>query len=155
MFTYENGLIVAALLYVYYLFNLVITINSTAERNLNKVGERHSWLTLRPKPMEAPDFVSTLHKKIIKFLVVALFQGLFVFLGWVGVLINIVLTFYYLAKDYGAPATIKEFRWKIRNVDLEFDEIIREFIKVRGLRSEEFDKVKEEMTAVINQRRGA
>ena len=38
MFTYENGLIVSFLLYCFYVFNLLMTINSLAEKNLNKVN---------------------------------------------------------------------------------------------------------------------
>ena len=153
MFTYENGLIVSFLLYCFYVFNLLMTINSLAEKNLNKVGERYSWLTLKPKLMDSNDFDRPFIKKVGKFSLVIVWHGLFVFLSWLNVCINVGYFFYSRYKDSGAPQVVKEFRWKLRNLDMTFDEICLELIKVKGLELEDFDVVKEELIEFVNKRR--
>lgn len=145
MFSYENGLVVSALMYVYYIINLLISINSQLERNLNKVGERISWLSLRAKPMNAGDLHPPSWKIVGKFVFIAIFQGIFVLLSWVNVLINVMVMAYGISKDRGVPTEIREFRWKLKNQDLSFDEIIRETMKVKGIAPELFESAKAEM----------
>lgn len=151
--TYENGLFVSFLLYCYYVLNLIIILNSLGERNLNKVGERHSWLTLKPKPMDASDFDRPLLKKVGKFLFVITWQGLFVFLSWLNVLINLGYLIHSYYKDSGAPQAVKDFRWKLRNIDMTFDEIVLELIKVKDFQPEDFDDLKAELLEFVAQRR--
>lgn len=153
MFSYENGLLVSFFLYCYYIFNLILTLNSTAEQNLNKVGERHSWLSLKPKLMDSSDFDRPFIKKIGKFIFVVVWHGLFVFLSWFNVCMAVGYIFYIRYIDSGAPKAVKEFRWKLRNLDMTFDEICLELIKVKGLELEDFDAVKLELIEFINERR--
>jgi hypothetical protein len=76
---------------------------------------------------------------------VALFQGIFVLLSWLNVVINILMMAYNISKDRGVPNEIKAFRWKMKNQDLSFDEIVRESMKANGVAPELFETVKEEM----------
>lgn len=145
MFSYENGVILSALLYVYYLLNLLVSINSQLERNLNKVGERLGWLTLTIKPMRESDVKRTTVGSVGKFIFIVIWQGIFIFLSWVNVFIYIATVAYRISKDSGAPKEVKEFRWKLRNRDMTFDEIISETMKVKGIDESKFEEVKEEM----------
>ena len=145
MFSYENGLVVSALMYAYYIVNLLVSINSQLEQNLNKVGERISWLSLKPIQMSASDLDRPALMAIGRFVFVALFQGIFVFLSWLNVVINILMMAYNISKDRGVPNEIKAFRWKMKNQDLSFDEIIRESMKANGVAPELFETAKEEM----------
>ena len=79
MFSYENGLLISFFLYLYQMITLLILINSTAETNLNKVGEAFSWLTLKPILMSKYDFDRSIYRSIGKFLIIAIWQGLFIF----------------------------------------------------------------------------
>lgn len=153
MFTYENGIIVALLLYCFYVFNLLMTINSIAEKNLNKVGERHSWLSLKPKLMDSNDFDRPFIKKVGKFIFIIFWHGLFVCLSWLNVCIGVGYIIYSRYKDSGAPQAVKEFRWKLRNLDMTFDEIVLEIIKVKDWNVEDFDTVKAELIEFVEQRR--
>lgn len=153
MFSYENGLIVSFLFYCYYIFNLLMTINSIAEKNLNKVGERYSWLTIRPKLMSASDFDRSFYKTCTKFLLIVIWQGLFVFLSWLNVLINIGYMIYRYSQDSGTPQNVKQFRWKIKNFEMTFDELVVEVMKIKEIPIEEFDSVKAELTEFVDQRR--
>ena len=153
MFSYEKGVLISFIFYCYYIFNLLVTINSKAERNLNKVGERFSWLTLSPKLMTASDFDRPLFKKIGKFFLIASCQGIFIFLSWINVFINIAFILYRYRQDSGAPQAVKDFRWKLRNYDMTFDELVVELIKVRGLSLEDFESVKAEFEQFVAERR--
>jgi hypothetical protein len=153
VFTYENGVFISLLLYGCYLVGLVVTINSTAEKNLNKVGECHSWLTLKPVSMNSADFDRPIHKTIGRFVLVALWQGCFVLLSWVNVLFAVGALVFRFSKDYGAPQNVKDFRWKIKNYDLTFDEIILEIIKLRGLNVSDFERIRVEVLEFIEERR--
>ena len=153
MFSYENGLILSFFLYLYQMIALLMLINSTAEKNLNKVGEAYSWLTLKPVLMSKYDFDRSIYKCIGKFLVIAIWQGLFIFLSWLNIFLFVCLTMYKISQDYGAPKEVKEFRWKLKNQNMTFDEIILEMIKVKGLDKEDFEQLKSEMIEFVKERR--
>ena len=152
MFNYENGLLISFFLYCYYIFNLIVTLNSLGEKNLNKVGERHSWLNLKIKLMDSSDLNRSLLNKIGKFLVVAIWQSLFIFLSWINVFIGVSYVIYGRYKDSDAPQAVKDFRWKLKNLDMTFDEIVLEIIKVKGLKIENFDDCKKELIDLLIQR---
>jgi hypothetical protein len=135
------------------MITLLILINSTAERNLNKVGEAYSWLTLKPVAMSKYDFDRGISRSIGKFLVIAIWQGLFIFLSWLNIFLFAVLTIYKMSQDYGAPKEVKEFRWKLKNQDMTFDELILEIIKVKGLNKEDFEQLRSEMIEFVKERR--
>lgn len=136
-----------------------MTVNSTAEKNLNKLGERYSWLTLKPMSMSKSksksksNFDMSFYGKVGKFLFIAIVQGLFIFLSWLNVLFFICKAIYIVSKDYGAPKEIKDFRWKLKNQNLTFDELILELIKIKGLNKDDFEKIKAEMADFVKQRR--
>lgn len=153
MFSYENGLFVSFLFYCYYIFNLLMSINSVAEKNLNKVGERYSWLSLKPKLMRASDFDRPFYKSAIKFFFVVIWQGIFVFLSWLNVFINIGYMIYRYSQDSGAPQSVKDFRWKIKNSEMTFDELVLEVMKLKEIPIEEFDMTKAELLEFVEQRR--
>lgn len=153
MFSYENGLLISFFLYLYQMIALLMLINSTAERNLNKVGEAYSWLTLKPIPMSKYDFDRSIFRSIGKFLVIALWQALFIFLSWLNIFLFVCLTIYRISQDYGAPKEVKEFRWKLKNQNMTFDELILEIIKVKGLDKEDFEQLKAEMIEFVKERR--
>ena len=130
MFTYENGVLLAFLLFLYGTLNVLIKINSTMEKNLNKVGMRISWLTLNPKDMtSATDNPSFLYK-FLKFVGISLFGLALVLLSWIQVFGFIGLYLYRLNQDYGAPTYIKNYRWNLRNIDMSFDMVAKEMFVV-------------------------
>ncbi len=149
MFSYESGVVVGAFMYVYFIFNLLVSINSQFERNLNKVGERISWLSMQIKPMKREDVHPPLWKIIGKFALISGLQGIFVFLSWVNVALNLMLIAYRISQDRGVPTKIREFRWKLRNQDLSFDDLIRERMLAAGLSLEFFEAEKENLIASL------
>lgn len=133
MFDYEFGCLIAFLIFVYGTINVVVQSNSRMEKNLNKVGMRLSWLTLIPKEMNAANDSPTLFKKFVKFSLLFFIGLFFVFLSWLQVFLYVVGYLYKASKDAGAPSYVKEYRWKLKNVDMTFDVIAREMFKVAEL----------------------
>lgn len=70
MFSYESGLLIAFLLFIYGTANVFVQLNSRMERNLNKVGMRLSWLSLNPKEMTSDTDNPPFTKKLLKFLAI-------------------------------------------------------------------------------------
>lgn len=129
---YEIGFGLAFLIWVGSLVWLVISLNSQLERNLNKVGLRLSWISLTPKPMGNNHRQRSFLRKSTKatLLLIAGFAG--VLFSWLYVAMYVGSMVYSRLKDAGAPQAIKEFRWRMRNMDLSFDEIVSGLALVSG-----------------------
>ena len=70
MFDYETGIFFAFLLWLYNAVMIVISVNSRLERNLNRMGQRLSWFTLTPKPLERDDLSRSTTSKVLRYLLV-------------------------------------------------------------------------------------
>ena len=130
MFTYETGMLLAFMLWIFNSVMLVVQLNSRMENNLNRVGQRLSWLTMRPKMMASSDLKSSVLKKVLKYGFLASLGLIGIFFSWISVAVTAVSFAYKWSKDYGTPQNIKEFRWKLRNMDLSFDQMVQEMIKL-------------------------
>ena len=53
----------------------------------------------------------------------------------------------------GAPQSIKEFRWRLRNIDLTFDELIKGLMVLEGQDLSDFDKVKSDYKEYLHNRK--
>lgn len=71
MFSYESGLVIAFLLWFIGTIHTLVLINSKLQRNLIKIGQRLSWITLTPKPMEGEDLNRSTFSKTVKFIFIA------------------------------------------------------------------------------------
>ena len=114
------------------------------ERNLNKVGQRLSWLTMTPTPMAAGESESR-GIRILLFILLHAVGLAFVLTSWAAVVYFFGTLLYRRAKDAGAPQTVKEFRWKLRNQDLTFDQMVRELMKVSDQDQADFERIKAEL----------
>lgn len=130
MFNYEIGVLVAFTLFLYGTVNMLVHINSKMEKNLNKVGMRLSWLSLTPKEMTSATDNPLLWKSTLKFFVNSAFGLALVALSWLQVALFIGGMIYRLNKDAGAPEYIREYRWKLRNIDMSFNTMTKEMFKV-------------------------
>lgn len=152
MFDYETGIGIAFLLWFASAVVLIVSINSRMNRNLEKIGQRLSWLSLTPKPMSASDQNRSPVTSILKFLLVIGLSLPFVLLSWMYVAIQASTFVYKKAKDAGAPQVIREFRWKLKNVDMTFDQVVKEGMKISEQPLEEFEKARVEILDQMSQR---
>lgn len=143
LFSYENGLGIAFILWLASIVIILVSINSRFERNLNKIGQRLSWLTLTPKPMDAEEMQHLPIRKFFKFLFIVAIGLPFVLLSWLYVAFFVGTAAYNRIKDAGAPQAIRESRWKMRNVDLSFDQIVRELMKASEQDPAIFEKIRD------------
>ena len=56
------------------------------------------------------------------------------------------------SKSSGTPQVIKEYRWRLRNQDLDFDNLVRETMKVSGKEPAEFEQFKADTIAELRER---
>ena len=152
MFSYEGGLVLSLFLWLLNSAEMIVHINSQLERNLNKIGQRISWATLTPKAMSAEDEARSTLAKIGKYLLIVGFNFPFVFLSWLFVAYFVGFWFYRRSKDSGVPQVVKEFRWKLKNYDLSFDEVVKESMKVVGEPPEKFDTFRESFVLELREK---
>lgn len=154
MFSYENGVAVAFILWAFSVVRLVVMVNSQMEKNLNKVGKRLSWLTLTPKPMQQASS-GRWWKSALKFLVIAALGVPFVFFSWLYVLVALVLAYFLWEKSSGKPDSVRELQWKMKNLDMSFDDIIKASMKATSTDPDMFDQVKAEMLEQMEMNRAS
>lgn len=150
--SYENGLAIAFMLWLASMIITLVLINSRLEGNLNKIGQRLSWLTLTPKAMDAEELNRSAFKKIFKFLFIAGSGLPFVLLSWLYVALFVGTFVFRRLKDAGAPQAIREFRWKLRNKDMAFDELVREMMKASDEPADDFERVRGDMVREMEDR---
>lgn len=123
---YETGALIAFLLWLYKNVSLVITINSTLERNLSRIEMRTSWLSRESVPLDAAYRTRPTWLHILRFLALAGFGLVGVLFSWLYVVLTVGSRVYEWSKDQGKPTAAKEFHWKMRNLDMAFEQIARE-----------------------------
>lgn len=150
--TYENGVLIGLLCWLWYAVMIIVSTNSRLERNLNKVGMRHSWVSLSAKDMHHGDLNRPIWRKIIKYLVIVGFAFPFIFLSWIYVIFTAATVIYSLSKSVGKPQSVKELQWKLKNVDLTFDQIAKEMMKVNEEDQDNFEQFKENLLMNLQER---
>lgn len=141
MFSYENGLILAFFIWLICIGINIVQSNSMMQKNLNKIGRRIGYLGI----VEIDYTKQSLSYRAFKFILIDVLLPIpFLFLSWLYVAIVALMYAYNLKKDTGAPQLVKEFRWKLRNMDLSFDELIKALMIAEGQDLSEFDRVRDE-----------
>lgn len=145
---YEQGIVIALLLWLYTTVVMIIKKNSLMEKNLNRIGKTISIAGTGIKDIKYPK--DSIGKSVAKHTLMASI-GLFLTLfSWGYVLLVGGTLIYTFMKDIGVPQSIKEWRWKLKNLDMTFDELIKEILKQEGLAESEFPRVRQEWIDYIN-----
>lgn len=150
MFTYENGLILAFLIWIIGIVANIIQSNSMMQRNLKKIGKRIGFWGITDIDYSKQ---SPWYKGFKFFFIYILLPIPFLFLSWLYVGMVGLQYLYNLKKDMGAPQSIKEFRWRLRNIDLTFDELIKGLMVLEGQDLSDFDKVKSDYKEYLHNRK--
>lgn len=145
---YEQGVLVAFLLWLYSVISTIIRKNSLLEKNMNKVGRRTTPTGLGVVDMKYPKDSSI--KVFAKYSLVFGSSLLLILFSWLYVLVSLGFFVYRFKKDQGVPQSIKEYRWKLKNIDMTFDEIIKEIVKLEGLDESEYPRVRQEWVEHID-----
>lgn len=124
---YEAGVGVAFLLWAVAQVRLLVALHSQLEMNLRKVGLRHSWLTMTPKPASPGDWPQGFGGKSLKFALLSFLGLVGVLLSWLSVAAFVWQSLHGLAKDWGAPVVVREMRWRLRNQGLTKELIAEAF----------------------------
>lgn len=136
---YETGIFVAFLLWCYSLIFTIIMVNSKMNRNLHKIGKKISFSgnvvdIVNPKPSKITSFILYFLLYLVS-LILIIFSWLYVF-----VVVSVMLYRWY--KNLGEPTAFKEYRWKMKNIDMSLDDIIKELMKMESIPESDFPKIK-------------
>lgn len=145
---YETGILAALVLWLYSTVSMFIRKNSMMEKNLNRIGRQISITGLGVSDMKYPKEAAG--KTFAKQALIAALGLLFVLSSWLYVVISGGMIAYALFKDLGVPQSIKEWRWKLKNLDMTFDEMIKEIVKQEGLDESEYPRVRQEWVDYID-----
>ena len=104
-----------------------------------------------PKPMSAEEVHHTTIWKVMKFLLLYGTGLPFVLASWLYVAYVVGLLIYRKSKDSGAPQAVREFRWKLRNTDMTFDQLVKELMKASDRDPDEFEKVKADLLRELDE----
>jgi hypothetical protein len=129
---YFSGVGVAALMVLWGCGTMVIKINSLMNRNLKKVGLKMNWVLPGVDAWTAEEAKRSVWWSIGKFVLIFVFDMIFIVASWLYVAYYIGTILWRWSKDRDAPQSIKEYRWKMRNVEMSFVEIVREMWKMNG-----------------------
>lgn len=145
---YETGILVALALWLYSTVSMFIRKNSMMEKNLNRIGRQISITGLGVSDMKYPK--PTAGKIFAKQTLIAALGLPFVLLSWLYVLVIGGMIVHAFIKDLGVPQSVKEWRWKLKNLDMSFDELIKEIVKQEGLDESEYPRVRQEWIDYID-----
>lgn len=140
---YESGLFFAFCLWMFHAVNLLVQINSTLNKNLHKVGKRLSWLTLKPESLDHSHLEQSAWWKAVKYVALQVVSLPLILLSWLYVGISVVMIIFGRMKDSGRPQAFKEFEWKMKNIDMSFDQILGEIAKSQGLSEAQAHELRE------------
>ncbi|MFW1903660.1 hypothetical protein [Acinetobacter baumannii] len=152
MFTYENGVVIGFVLWIITLIRTLFLVNSKTQSNLRKVGKRLSLLGgVKDIEYRKQDKWNL----ILKFIFIVVLPLGLIFLSWVYVIPIIVYYLYQFYQDFSAPQKVKDFRWKLKNLDLHQDQLIRWLMELSDQNPEDFEKIKKEINEDIERRKNA
>ena len=149
---WETGVGIAFLMWLWNSVMVILHANSRLDANLRKIGLRISWLTFAPKELSPKARDRPFWKNALKY---ALFVGLglpLVLLSWLYVAMSVGMLIWSWSKNQGAPQTVREYRWKMRNVDMDLDDLVRESMKAKGTPPEDFERAKADTLTHLQER---
>lgn len=126
---YEFGVEVAFFLWLYRMVRVVVNANSRASGNLRRVGMRYSWLSGEVKELSYSDYHRTFLGKSFRFFLLILLSLPWILFSWFYVFYIVVTLLHVASKARGTPREIAELRWRLKNINLTFDEMI-EWLKI-------------------------
>lgn len=130
---YGTGVLFAFLIWITQLVLLFVQSQSQMAKNLKRVGLRQSWEGGRLVEIDPSQGFGW---KVGKFLLFAIAGILSLLLSWLCVAWFLGHYFYNRSKQKGAPEYVRNFQWKLKNMDMSKEQIEMEIqhLKAAALR---------------------
>lgn len=126
MSNYELGVFWAFIIWLIETSRLVFSLNSQLNRNLRKVGCKIRWAGGQPRMMEQDEINPTRIKVITKSSLYLLWGMISIALSWLFVIYSTVRHIKSFCSYYfDTPEVVKIQRFKMKNIDMSFDEILK------------------------------
>lgn len=146
-FSYGTGVFIAAIIWFCQTVFLLVVINSRINKNLKRVGMRLSWVSLKPKTMTKKEMQGGKVWPAFKFLLLCGFGMAGIAAGWISVVLTTWLFLYVRWLSLGMPVAMREYWWKMKNLDMDSDRIISEMMKSQGIDPETNTEMRELLQA--------
>lgn len=124
---YSTGVFIAVLIWLYHMVMIIVNANSQLSRNLRKVGMRLSWISGRPVAYDGPRSPWVV---ALKYALFGTFGLTGIFFSWFTVAWFAGAMVYTYSKQLGMPQAVREYRWKLRNLDMTSEQIEAESLAV-------------------------
>lgn len=138
---YETGVGVALLVWLASQVFGVVERMSIKARNLRRFGMKVSALG-ELQPITENDAKRHWAVRLLVHAGVALIGLLSTLLSWVYVAFYVGNLAWIWSKQVGAPAEVREFRWRLKNIDMSLDDLIRASMKAQGIAADRFEEVR-------------
>jgi hypothetical protein len=122
---YLIGVLIGAMFWVLHTALLFAQRKSIRERNLNRIGLRSSWVGAELRPLHAWDLTQPRIVYVGKTLLIVLSELPLILGSWFYVIFVVGTHVYRHLLDIGTPAVVRDYRWKLRNLDMTFDRSLR------------------------------
>ena len=149
---YELGLLIALAMWLFGQALLIASLNSTFATNVQRLGMRISWSTLRPRPAERPDHTGLTIGKFFKWFLLAVAGLLWALTSWLAVVSFVGLVLYNISQAVGMPQALKEWKWRMKNQLLSQADLVTGTLQASGIGQEEIPSRAREMLADLNER---
>lgn len=141
---YETGLLLAVAIWFIRAIYALLQINSTLEKNINKIGKRQSWLDFTIKPLTSDYVNKSVFYKIIKYLLIwGLIPFILIFTSWLYVIYVVAVFAYKTYQNIGMPNNVKEYKWRLRNLNLSFNDLVQETVAITNNNEITFEEARE------------
>ena len=100
-----------------------------------------SWISQTVVPSYKADEIRK-PLKIFLFILLSLFGLALVLTSWFYVGLSLIMYLYAKSKDYGVPEKIKNYRWKLKNLDMPVEKILQEIYNLDEHSETSFEEFK-------------
>jgi hypothetical protein len=146
---YLYGLCASVLIWAANVAKLLYRPKSLRERNLHRIGLRTSRVSTQLKFLYGSDLSQSRSITLAIFWAIVLGEMLLLLGSWLYVAWWAAWRVRTFANDYSPPREVMDYRWKLRNMDMPFDQHVRESIKANGGDLSKFAEIHSDTLALM------
>jgi hypothetical protein len=129
---YFAGCVAAFIWSMFFLASYMLAPFTVQGRNLRAIGCRISWTNGRPKEISEEDLGSDFKRFMQKLGLVLIYYALASLTSWLFLVTSPLSFASAFVKNLSAPREVREARWRIKNIALDFDGVLSNLKKIEG-----------------------
>lgn len=129
---YFAGCVAAFIWSMFFLAAHLLAPFTVQGRNLRAIGCRISWTSGRPKEISEDDLGSDFKSYVQKLGLVLIYYALSSLTSWLFLITSPLSLASAFLKNLSAPREVREARWRIKNIALDFDGVLSNLKRIEG-----------------------